>query len=265
MKTRTHTHRLLKTTLTLLLLGSGMLHAGFDMSEIQDKMPAFWKAHMSSKKKNDEWYIRLNASAPTEDLTDRSNILGQLSDSKEGYDSHDLPEMLPGYAPYLTLYFPHEAWGRKDTLYASDYRSVSRQRRIVWSFTVKSDDAQRSITLGWDQPVLPSSTRNKKRQQKQKEKLMKRMWLKEVSTGTYYPAYEEGKARSYTFEMGGEHTKSFEWIYDRTGKSRRIYRLQQRGVFKPKKPASGHSEKTKAHKQRKHAHELDMPPGMGER
>jgi len=258
-------NRLIHTGAALLLLFGVTLHAGFDRGGIQEEMWGFAKAHTAKKKNNKEWYIRLSVSAPSEGLKDRSNILGQLADSQEGYDSHDLPEMLSGYAPYLNLYFPHEEWERKDTLYASDYRSLSRKRRVTWPFTVRSDDPGRTITLEGSQPKLPSNTQSATKQQKKIEKLMKQMWLKEVSSGNYYPAYEEGKALSHTFEMGGESTKEFEWIYDKTGKSRRIYRKQQRNASKAQKKPSKPSERMETVKQRRGTHELDLPPGMGKR
>jgi hypothetical protein len=107
-----------------------------------------------------EWYLRLIVSDETGKLVDKSNLLGQLSDSKEGYDSHDLPEMLPGYSPYLTLYFPHESWGGENTLYASDYRSAAFQRKIVWHFTVESDDPARTILLSWKLKEILSAPPN---------------------------------------------------------------------------------------------------------
>jgi hypothetical protein len=90
------------------------------------------------------------------------------------------------------------------------------------------------------------------------------MWLKEESTGLYYPAYDEkGNAQKYTFTMEKKH-KAFQWIYDRTGESRRIYRWQHRK--KKKHSMFPWFEKNTKHLQRsidRHTNEEDplgMPP-----
>ena len=45
------------------------------------------------------------------DFRDAGNVLGQLPDSLDGPDGHDLEELAPFGSSYLTVIFPHEEWG----------------------------------------------------------------------------------------------------------------------------------------------------------
>ena len=72
-----------------------------------------------------EWYVRLIAQTPADNLLDRNNVLGQLFDSVDGYDSHDLKELPPFASPYLTIVFPHvDDWVGHEDNYSSDYHAV---------------------------------------------------------------------------------------------------------------------------------------------
>ncbi len=96
----------------------------------------------------EEWGLRLIVSAGK--LTDPGNLLGQLKDSLDGYDAHDLDERPAGLSPYLTLVFPHPEWGLQTHDYTTDYRTPASRRAGVtdWDFEVRSD-VPRTITLTW--------------------------------------------------------------------------------------------------------------------
>jgi hypothetical protein len=109
-----------------------------------------------------EWYVRLIADWPEGNLKDRGNVLGELADSVPGYDLHDLEELSPFSAPYLTIVFPHDDWGERAGSYASDYRALKKNKNEgdSWRFEVRSDQPGREITLRWamqgDYPEAPT-------------------------------------------------------------------------------------------------------------
>jgi trimeric autotransporter adhesin len=104
------------------------------------------------------WYVRVVAEGGG--LTDRGNVLGQLSTAADGLDAHDLPELPPFSSPYLTVVFPHPEWGGALPQYASDYRKLVKGNVGTWDFEVRSDDPSRAVTLSFDGPgyILKKAT-----------------------------------------------------------------------------------------------------------
>jgi len=95
------------------------------------------------------WFIRLIAES--NQMRDAGNVLGQLPDSLNGYDKHDLKEMPPfDKDQYLTIVFPHEDWGKFSGDYASDYRALFNKSKGVWDFTVKASDDVKFVTLSFE-------------------------------------------------------------------------------------------------------------------
>ncbi len=137
------------------------------------------------------WFIRLIAESGA--LEDSSNVLGQLPDSVDGYDSHDLLD-LPPLTPYLTIAFPHPDWGDHANDYTSDYHLLRPESEPdAWSFEVRSSDPAATVTLRWEGPasrLLGSA-------------------LTDVETGEEVAVAPDG---SYTFTMTGA-TRSFHWGY----------------------------------------------------
>lgn len=137
-----------------------------------------------------QWYLRLSVVAPDEDsISDRGNVIGQLDDSEDGYDSHDLIELNPFASPYLTLVFPHEDWPEPGN-YGSDYHATAYEEPDQWVFHVLSDDNYRTITLYWNPVTLvprdpaPGTTgRSNSPKMDSAENLAERMWLEDADTG----------------------------------------------------------------------------------
>jgi len=151
-------------------------------------LPTAWAAELGKG----EWYVRLIATSDT--LRDQGNVLGQLKDSKRGYDIHDLKELSPFATPYLTIVFPHPNWGENAGDYASDFHNI-RRRWDRWVFEVRSDDPNREVTLSWNGQAN-----------------MKRMKLIDVATRTRVKAIKKGKIQTYTFNMNGQTTRTFKWV-----------------------------------------------------
>ena len=137
-----------------------------------------------------EWYVRLTAKA--DDLNDSGNVLGQLTDSRHGYDLHDLEELSPFATPYLTIVFPHPDWGDHAGDYASDFHGTHK-RKNKWVFEIRSDDPNRQVTLSWSSQADMSG-----------------MSLVDTVTGTKVAAL--GADQQYTFNMGGQTVRSFKWV-----------------------------------------------------
>jgi len=146
-----------------------------------------------------EWYVRLIAEWPEGNLKDSGNTLGQLVGSEKGYDTHDLKELSPFGAPYLTIVFPHADWGDRSGNYASDFHPLvkgkGKNRGDIWSFEVRTDQPGREITLRW---VMQG-------------KFPKKPWLVNVDTGEVVEI-DTTVPGSYTFIMSAA-TGRFEWSY----------------------------------------------------
>jgi hypothetical protein len=112
------------------------------------------------------WYARLIVEAPSEKMTDRTNVFGHLVGTHVGYDDHDLPALTPFGRPYLDLVFPHRDWpapwgsnGSTDPWvgsYNSDYRPPPSKKAETgaadWTFEIRSDQA-RTVLLSWEAPA----------------------------------------------------------------------------------------------------------------
>ncbi len=137
------------------------------------------------------WYIRLTAESGA--LRDVSNVFGQLADSAQGFDSHDLEELVPFGDAYLTVVFPHANWGNHAGDYGSDYHPLQDESAAdAWSFEVRSSDPEAQVTLGWQGPS---------------SRLLGSV-LTDLRTGERIAVAGEG---SYTFAMNGS-VRRFGWV-----------------------------------------------------
>ncbi len=144
----------------------------------------------------DGWYVRLIAKDHANNLVDSSNVLGQLPDSMDGYDTHDLVELDPMSSDYLTIVFPHYDWDELSGDYTSDFHGLKLEKskpagKDSWQFEVLTNDPERSVTLSWE--GLPE--------------ILKRSRLIDNVTGE---VIKVGKETNYTFTMG-DTSRSFTW------------------------------------------------------
>ena len=148
-----------------------------------------------AKKQSSGWFIRLIAESG--ELRDDGNVVGQLPDSVEGYDRHDLSEPAPFDVPSLTIVFPHPEWGEKADDYNSDFHSLQKKVKDQWEFEVVSSEPNQKVTLRWEGD--PS--------------LLKKSVLINQVTGK---KFKVKKASRYSFQMDGT-SHSFWWL---TGRSK---------------------------------------------
>ena len=159
------------------------------------KRNAHRKRHRDARKKGEEWHVRLIVEAPAEELIDDGNVLGQLFDSSIELDEHDLLEQAP-LIPYLTIIFPHEAWGENADEYTGDFHPVSANKVLdQWTFDVLSDDPAREVTLNW------TGT----------DEVLGMSWLIDLDTGE---VTEPDKRSSYSFVMNAKQRR-FSWEYEK--------------------------------------------------
>jgi len=145
-----------------------------------------------------EWFVRLIAEVPSQQLKDQGNVLGMLKSSIDGYDTHDLKELPPFGSFYLTIVFPHTDWGDNGGDYASDFHKRKHWRTgDEWMFVVKSN-VPRNVTLSW--------------QGYDGLKRLYRMRLMDMETGKIVRAVKRKKLQTYTFSMVGTSHR-FKWIY----------------------------------------------------
>ena len=106
------------------------------------------KAKKVASQKYAGWYMRTKVSATAPDGTvyrhDTAGVFGQLKQSKNKLDKHDIP----GYgAALLQVVFPHYDWADKSGDYFTDYkkwRKSNVDKRAVWTFLVRN---QKTVDL----------------------------------------------------------------------------------------------------------------------
>ncbi len=97
------------------------------------------------------WAVRLTATAPG--MADDGNLFGQLPDSADGWDRHDLIELDPFGDHYLTVVFPHGDWGQRAGDYATDFHALGAgPHRDRWTFEVWASAGVKRVMLTWDGP-----------------------------------------------------------------------------------------------------------------
>ena len=158
------------------------------LAETVSQAVAFRKS--KNKKETANWFVRLIAESG--DLADPYNVLGQLSDSVQDYDSHDLKELSPFGSSYLSIVFPHLEWEEKSGDYTSDFHSVQSKIKDEWYFEVVSSDPEATVTLTWEG----------------EESLLEKASLLDVETGK---RYRVKRGDSYTFTMNGTR-RGFQWL-----------------------------------------------------
>jgi hypothetical protein len=148
-----------------------------------------------------EWTLRLSVDEPATGFKDHNNLLGQLLSAADGYDAHDLIELPPYAAPYLTLVFPRPEWGAHAGDYASDFRASgeggrrAQSARHAWDFEIRADRPGSAVVVHWDGP----------------SEILRRSVLIDRASGARlapsHPRYADG----YSVTLGEDGTRAFTW------------------------------------------------------
>ena len=132
-----------------------------------------------------DWYIRLKVDNPVTGWSDHNSLLGELMDANIGFDPHDVQEMAPYAAPYLTLVFPKPEWDVNAGDYASDFHRFNLKVQ-TWNFEVRAKPIGSKVFLSWEgSPAL-----------------LKRSRLIEIATGKIIlPSDPRWKAKGYPIKL----------------------------------------------------------------
>ena len=126
--------------------GSGFVASRPSPDALSSELPAYGARPLARP-----WAVRLIAES--DGLRDAGNLFGQLTASLDGRDLHDLEELSPFAAPYLTVVFPHPDWGSQAGDYATDFHALKpRRTRDRWTFEVRSSPDVEEVTLAWEGP-----------------------------------------------------------------------------------------------------------------
>lgn len=159
-------------------VGCGGPSAGTFETRMQDRTTAMQEG----------WYARIVLSSL--DLHDSGAIFGQLPDSKDGRDSHDLIERKPFPDRYLMAMLTPGFGLGQPSIFNSDYRALDGlNSNDVWRFQVIGTNVGRKVTLQIDAPdwlienaVLVDETESKR-----------------MPAKTIYSYRETGQARKFAF------------------------------------------------------------------
>ena len=128
-----------------------------------------------------DWYVRLKVDNPVTGWSDHNSLLGELIDAKIGFDPHDVQEMAPYAAPYLTLVFPHPEWVTHAGDYASDFHRFNLKAQ-TWNFEIRAKPIGSKVFLSWEGSP----------------ELLKRSRLVDIATGkTLLPSDPRWTAKGY--------------------------------------------------------------------
>ncbi len=156
-----------------------------------------------------EWYARIIVEIPSENMKDQGNVLGQLKDSTNDYDSHDLFEMYPFGTRYLTIVFPHQEWEDSSGNYTSDFHAMDTDINDEWTFLVKTSAINSNVTLRWEGLYVLATDETK--EELVKDEFLEKMWVEDTLTGKQIPVIVNGELQNYTFNMNGQNTREFRW------------------------------------------------------
>ena len=222
--------------LTALLLTGGMTlqagHHGFnearaiyakEVREAQAALLPRWSRHdKTAKDKAAGWYMRTRVAATAEDGTvyehNSAGVFGELLQSRNGKDRHDIPAYGPAT---LQVVFPHYNWKKGNAGdYWSDYRKYNKKRknrRRVWTFLIRNqksvDLSNADIQIKLDDAKMIDFRRVKGNvhytERGTNPKMKNRFTLVDVDNHQTYSVDELSYAN---LSMDGKHTRTFRWV-----------------------------------------------------
>jgi hypothetical protein len=169
-----------------------------------------------------QWYARTTVSAVNPDTQTgishkTAGVFGQLNESSEGKDPHDIIGMGTESAT-LEVVFPQSEWDDDNGDYFSDYHSV-KEGRDSWIFQVKNmnnniDLSNEAITIALDgvytveSTSVNGSTRYSEKLNRADERLDE-LTLIDLDNKV---AYAVSELPTSEISMDGRHTRTFRWV-----------------------------------------------------
>lgn len=200
----------MKTTVINLTISlfSLVLFSGCDSTSISQNEP---------ESQVTEWSIKLNAIDSNGTLGDTNIPLGQVYPAKDSVDRYDLTSApRPFGGDFMEVVYTIDG---NTTEFSTNYHSVKKDQYDSWTFVVKTNDPDRTVTLSWPGIFkIDSATDEYNRVRLFNEFLnydpiMEKMQLVDMRTGEVVSAVANGTVQSYTFNMDGETERTFKWEY----------------------------------------------------
>lgn len=164
-----------------------------------------------------EWAVKLNAIDSEGKLGDTNMPLGQVYPAADNVDRYDLvsaPHPFGGDFMEIVYYIDDN-----QNEFSTNYHSVKKDQYDAWTFVVKTNDPDRTVTVSWPGIFkVDSATDEYNRVRLYNEFLnydpiMEKMQLVDMRTGEVISAVSDGQVQSYTFNMDGETERTFKWEY----------------------------------------------------
>jgi hypothetical protein len=208
--------KLLITALGLLIM-NGCNSGSSPVSESVGDVPV---ENVPEAKVVSGWYMRTVATATSNDGTeythDTAGIMGELKESQDGKDRHDIEAF---GAPILSVVFTQEAWEEENGDYFSDYRQFREDgTRQVWTFQVKNsgsiDLRNAALQLRLEDPYtvyeVAEETRTTYKEELSEDKSKKNdIILVDVDMQKEY-SYAE--LETVQLSMEGKKKRTFRWV-----------------------------------------------------
>jgi len=168
--------------------------------------------------KPSNWYIRIVAEDPARAMKTQSAQLGQIT-AADAVEKHTLKAMNPFGGTYLDIFFV-DPEGVKKGKYKVNFHKHQDGADDKWSFTVKTDknNVNADILLSWRGVYILKPYTDEQNRQRYSEyrsttnPIIKHMKLVDSVTGEEIAAAVDGKVQTYTFNMNGSQTRTFEWV-----------------------------------------------------
>jgi len=164
-----------------------------------------------------EWSIKLNAVDSAGKLGDTNIPLGQVYPATDGTDRYDLQSApRPFGGDFMEIVYHIDD---NTSEYSTNYHSVKEGQYDSWTFIVKTNDPDRTVTLSWAGIFKIDSAADEYNRVRlfseflKYDPIMEKMQLVDMKTGEVISAVTNGKVQSYTFNMDGETERTFKWEY----------------------------------------------------
>jgi len=166
------------------------------------------------------WYMKTVAKATADDgfeyVQNKAGIFGEIAESQEGKDRHDIS----GYGTgILQVVFPKTEWDESNGDYVSDYRALSTEEtKRVWTFQVKNQrdinlaDAPLQLLLYGPYDVVSTEENGRVTYEESLSKDTDKktsITLIDIDNQVEY-SFEELK--TLQLNMDGLHTRTFRWV-----------------------------------------------------
>ncbi len=162
------------------------------------------------------WYVRIIVEDSSRGLRTEASQLGELNVS-DAVTEHTLKSLAPFGSNFVDVVFI-DPLGVDKGEYKTNFHVYQDGVEDRWEFTIKTDDSNADMTLSWRGLYILTPYIDAEDRQRYKEyrsltnPLLKQMKLIDSLTLVEVPVINDGKVYTYTFNMDGKETRTFEWV-----------------------------------------------------